>query len=129
MLKAEQKQRLKKSVLTAGGIALCFVIYIAVYLITGQGIPCVFRVLTGLQCPGCGMTHAIGALLHLDFSGAFHYNPLCLSIVPLLLLYLLFRCIRYVKNGDSGFKIPEIVFLAACAVVCVFYFLYRNNFL
>lgn len=37
---------------------------------------CQFHRLTGLNCPGCGMTRALYALLHGDFSTALHDNAL-----------------------------------------------------
>lgn len=38
--------------------------------------PCVFNLLTGLLCPGCGGTRALHALLHGDVAAAFAFNPL-----------------------------------------------------
>jgi hypothetical protein len=38
--------------------------------------PCVFRALTGLQCPGCGGTRAVYALLHGDVAAAWALNPM-----------------------------------------------------
>lgn len=40
------------------------------------GIGCPIKFLTGISCPGCGMTRAYIALLHLDFKDAFYYHPL-----------------------------------------------------
>ncbi len=37
---------------------------------------CAFRVLTHLDCPGCGLTRAYRAMGRLDVAGAFQYNPL-----------------------------------------------------
>ena len=37
---------------------------------------CQFHRLTGLNCPGCGMTRALYALLHGNFSAALHDNAL-----------------------------------------------------
>lgn len=37
---------------------------------------CAFRLLTGLDCPSCGMTRAFRAMSRLDVAGAFRYNPL-----------------------------------------------------
>ena len=37
---------------------------------------CQFHRLTGLNCPGCGMTRALYALLHGNFSTALHDNAL-----------------------------------------------------
>ncbi|PIU19970.1 MAG: hypothetical protein COT18_04715 [Elusimicrobia bacterium CG08_land_8_20_14_0_20_59_10] len=47
---------------------------------------CFFRALTGLPCPGCGMTHAFLALGRLDFAGAFAHNPLVFPLAALLML-------------------------------------------
>ena len=37
---------------------------------------CGLRVLTGLDCPSCGLTRAFQAMGRLDVAGAFRYNPL-----------------------------------------------------
>jgi hypothetical protein len=39
-------------------------------------ILCPFRAITGLLCPGCGMTRAFCALGHLEFRRAVHFNAL-----------------------------------------------------
>ena len=37
---------------------------------------CPFALLTGVACPGCGMTRAAGALVRGDWAAAFAYHPL-----------------------------------------------------
>lgn len=37
---------------------------------------CFFKLTTGLPCPTCGSTRALGRLAHLDLAGAFSMNPL-----------------------------------------------------
>ena len=37
--------------------------------------PCPFKRVTGLPCPGCGMTHATRALLHGDLVGMVRFHP------------------------------------------------------
>lgn len=37
---------------------------------------CLLKAVTGLPCPTCGSTRALGRLLHLDFAGALAMNPL-----------------------------------------------------
>lgn len=52
--------------------------------------PCLFRTLTGFYCPGCGMTRALHALVHLDLVTALRMNPLViggLATVPGLLAW------------------------------------------
>lgn len=47
---------------------------------------CPFFALTGLQCPGCGSTHAFYALVHGDVGAALRYNAFTLIVVPLLVV-------------------------------------------
>jgi len=63
-------------------------LYLKVWLpLTNIGIPCVFRELTGLYCPGCGITRVVLSLLRLDFVQAFRYNPLLFILLPLSVMY------------------------------------------
>ena len=50
---------------------------------------CLISIITGFPCPGCGMTRAILAALHLDFSAAFAYHPLFFLMPFFLLAYYL----------------------------------------
>lgn len=43
--------------------------------------PCPFHALTGLQCPGCGGTRALHALLHGDVGAAVRFNPLLFVVM------------------------------------------------
>src|SRR2546423_6342732 len=45
---------------------------------------CPFRLITGLQCPGCGSTRAFYQLLHLHPIAAFKLNPLFILTLPFL---------------------------------------------
>lgn len=45
---------------------------------------CHFHQLTGLNCPGCGMTRAAHALLHGDLGAALHQNALFVGVLLLL---------------------------------------------
>lgn len=46
--------------------------------------PCVFHLVTGLHCPGCGLTRALHALVHGDIARAWAMHPLLLVALPLL---------------------------------------------
>jgi hypothetical protein len=45
---------------------------------------CPFRLITGIPCPGCGMTHAFLAAFRGDFADAFRWHPL----FPLVMLMM-----------------------------------------
>jgi hypothetical protein len=51
--------------------------------VTTRGFPqCVFHALTGLQCPGCGTTRALHALLHGNVPAAWHFNAALFVVAP-----------------------------------------------
>ena len=52
-------------------------------------IGCPLKFITGISCPGCGMTRAYYSLLHLDMNMAIYYHPL-LFLVPLMVVLYLF---------------------------------------
>jgi hypothetical protein len=43
---------------------------------------CTFHLLTGLECPGCGVTRALHHLLHGRVERAFALNPLLFAALP-----------------------------------------------
>ncbi|MGE9267713.1 MAG: DUF2752 domain-containing protein [Verrucomicrobiales bacterium] len=45
--------------------------------------PCLFHEVTGLDCPGCGLTRACSDALHGRFWQAFQHNPLGVILTPL----------------------------------------------
>lgn len=60
-----------------------------VCLMLFSGVHCIIKELTGITCPGCGMTRAYISLLRFDFAGAFRYHKMFWS-VPVLYVYFLF---------------------------------------
>lgn len=68
---------------------------------TGLAIPCPFRAVTGLLCPGCGVTRLCLALLQGDWAAAWQANPVLLLLIPVLLVLLLRAALRYVREGST----------------------------
>ncbi|HYN31889.1 MAG TPA: DUF2752 domain-containing protein [Ilumatobacteraceae bacterium] len=50
------------------------------------GVGCPFKQLTGLDCPGCGSTRALGALTRLDVGAALDHNVLVPGAVVFLVV-------------------------------------------
>lgn len=48
--------------------------------------PCIFRSITGLYCPGCGITRMLHALAHGDLARAARMNAMVLAMLPALAL-------------------------------------------
>lgn len=55
---------------------------------------CPFHLLTGYECPSCGIQRAAHALLNGDFDRAFWLNPFLVLAMPYLLLMILTSTIK-----------------------------------
>jgi len=51
--------------------------------------PCPVHTTTGLYCSGCGSLRAIRSLLSGDVLQAWHYNPILLCCIPIILVGVL----------------------------------------
>ncbi|MGE3270510.1 MAG: DUF2752 domain-containing protein [Chloroflexota bacterium] len=47
---------------------------------------CLFRLSTGMPCPGCGLTRSVVSLMHGDLSASAYYHPLGMVFVLLVLV-------------------------------------------
>ena len=68
----------------------------------GAGIPCVFHLLTGWYCPGCGASRALRALLHFDLGQALRYNAPFAVASPFVGIYALSLAVSFVRFCFSG---------------------------
>jgi len=76
-------------------------LYAAFVKITGIGIPCPFHLVTGLKCPGCGVSRMCMSLVRLDFASAFRHNAAILCLLPLMAAVLARQVYIYVKSGRT----------------------------
>ncbi len=121
------ENRIIQTVVTSLCLVTGIIIYVLFFTTTDIGIPCIFHLITGMQCPGCGMTHALSSVVQGNFTEAFQYNALSLTICPIIIIYLLMKAFRYIRTGQEEFSLVEILFLIVNFVICVWYFLLRNN--
>jgi hypothetical protein len=90
-------------------------------------LPCYFRELTSLYCPGCGSGHAIAATLKGDFLEAFRWNPLVYLLGIPSMGILLYEYVRFVF-GIQHMKpvmLPGWMMRGAAAILIAFWIL-RN---
>jgi hypothetical protein len=69
----------------------------SVFLVWLFKIPCMFLYLTHLPCPTCGMTRAVIALLHFDFSSAIFNNFMIFSL-PILYIFFIYDFVPFKKQ-------------------------------
>ena len=109
--------------------ALAAVGFVAVVYILGKfgvGIPCIFHVITGLDCPGCGNTRAAQALMRLDFAAAFGYNLLFPVEFGYLAWVIILSSIRYLKKGDFSYHPPFIPLDITVGILIIAWGIIRN---
>jgi len=63
-------------------VAAIIVIYFSFDPQTGLFPRCPSKMLTGLDCPGCGAQRALHALLHGDLTAALRFNALMVAALP-----------------------------------------------
>ena len=69
-------------------LTIAFVlIFYHFYNIYNIGIPCIFKTITGYDCPGCGLTRATGEVIKFNFKKALEYNSSVFIVLPLLIYY------------------------------------------
>lgn len=98
-----------------GGLILLFMIL---------GIPCPIKLLTGINCAGCGITRSYKSLLRLDLIAAFEFHPI-FWVVPIAIVcfFLLKRFPRTTKAILSVILVLDLavyfyrLFDPACTIV------------
>jgi hypothetical protein len=88
---------------------------------------CPFRMVTGLQCPGCGSTRALYQLLHLHPIAAFKLNPLMMLTLP----FIVYGFLGFTKSAITGqpqrrIFIPSL-YLWAWLGLMIFFWIFRNT--
>ena len=87
---------------------------------------CIVRNITGLPCPGCGMTRALITALSGDLAGAFRMHPLFwlppLLLAAVLLLTLLKPDSLHSKKASWVWLACAVIYLSVYAVRMVLFF-------
>ena len=72
----------KAASVVAGGGALALLLFVDPAT-SAMFPPCLWRLATGWQCPGCGSARALHELLHGDVYAAMALNPFAVTVAPL----------------------------------------------
>ncbi|HEX3030153.1 MAG TPA: DUF2752 domain-containing protein [Clostridia bacterium] len=77
--------------------ALLGIVFMVAIVSLMDGNTCLFKLFSGMPCPGCGMTRAYMRLAHLNISAALFYHPLFV-IPPILAVVILFKNKGYISK-------------------------------
>lgn len=99
-------------------IVVILILFAIVFIFYFFKIPCLFRFVTGIPCPSCGMTRAFLSFLSFDFPSSFSYHPLLLPS-----LFTMFIAIHYnVKFFNFNKKACNIYFTIFIIIFMAVYF-------
>ncbi len=85
------------------------IVFIFAAVLYASPISCVFLELTGIKCPGCGMTRALLAALRLDFKTAFSCHAMFWSVPLLYACFLLDGRLFHKKWMNMLFYIAMLI--------------------
>ena len=123
---------MKRSIKILGLLCLGVVLLTIYYLydpVASQWTPkCPFKLVTGLQCPGCGIQRALHALLQGRFLDAIHYNYFLLFSGPYIILFGIRALLPKGKVKDKLTSIIEDKRLIWLYIILFFaWFVLRNT--
>lgn len=114
---------MKKKILTLLVIIISFILYLIIGEHFSLYIDCPIKKLTGLYCPGCGITRMFFSILQLDFYQAFRYNPLVFISLPFFIFFYLQSL--FTKKEPLYNKVPTKVWVTLI-IIFIIYGILRN---
>ncbi|MDE6133961.1 MAG: DUF2752 domain-containing protein [Muribaculaceae bacterium] len=86
---------------------------------------CLFRTLTGFDCPGCGSQRALHALLHGRIAKAWSYNAFLFFAVPAAILYTVAQTWRH-RMPRLYNKLNSPLVISAFTLAIILWWVLRN---
>jgi hypothetical protein len=83
---------------------------------------CIFKLATGLDCPGCGSTRALHQLLHGNVEAAFRLNPMLFAMLAVALCAL-----PSILRGRPPQFLQQPWFAYSALIVLGTYWIFRNT--
>lgn len=99
-------------------LLVIFLIYAVLIIKFDIGIPCIFYEVTGLYCPGCGITRLYVSLFEGDLYQAFRYNPIIFIDVPII--FILFVLDILLKDKKIIKKITNVLIIILIVITVIF---------
>ncbi len=121
------KSIVKKVLVFLVPLVAVFLLYIlAVYVANNISLPpCITYTLFHINCPGCGMTRSVIALLHFDFLFSLRQNAFIIVGIVLALMYYI-ELVLKVFGKNFHFPIHSNKFIYTLIILSVIYSVARN---
>lgn len=125
-MQPDSLRRIKKLTLSGAALVCAGLLYGYILVPLGVAVPCLFHLVTGLRCPGCGVSRMCVALMHFRFREALSYN-LGLALCLPFLAYLILRvCAEYIRGGSMTLRRWEEGMAAVLAALLLVWAVLRN---
>jgi hypothetical protein len=126
LLNDEVWKRLRSVVAHYTAIICVGLFYGYVLIPIGISVPCVFRKITGLKCPGCGVTQMCLDILHGNILASWNENRGLFAILPWLIFLQGKYDYLYLKYGDVSYTKKENTAYCILACFTVAWGVFRN---
>ena len=97
-------ERKKKVIKTVAALVLTGAAYLLFVKLTGMAVPCIFHLVTGLKCPGCGITTVFCELASFNIKKAFYANAFLFVTFPFIISEIFYSVYLYI----AGKKNPSV---------------------
>ena len=120
------KKRLFRVILINVFLLLILLAYLLIRMPMDISTSCIFRLVTGYKCPGCGITHYIYHIINLDFGNAFMDNPLVFFLSPLLLVYYVIYNYCYIRYNNTKMVVIPNYISYTLIIISILFGIFRN---
>jgi hypothetical protein len=120
------KRRLIANVLLAGAILVCTALFIDPPGYANFWPACPIHQLLGFECPGCGSTRALAALLHGHLRDAMRLNALFTLLLPLGIVAAIRTYRRAIRPGAFHWPQPSRAAIYSAVAASFIFTIARN---
>ncbi len=86
---------------------ILFILILFLIFVMNVPVTCIFKYVTGISCPACGMTRAFISILQFRFFDAFFLNILSIPLFLFIIISILILIIEIFQNKFN--YIPKIL--------------------